>query len=120
MLDNQPNGYMDDVFNLLWQSKETPKALITAWRILLDRLPTSNNLIKIGVVGISSVCMLCKAAEESSQHLFLECVYAHRVWSLCFRWICILFVQHNDIKYHFENFHLPFMSTNQNKVWKGM
>ncbi|XP_068504282.1 uncharacterized protein [Phaseolus vulgaris] len=52
-LSNQPSGYTDDVFNLLWQAKATPKALITTWRILLDRLPTSNNLIKRGMMGIS-------------------------------------------------------------------
>jgi len=39
-LNNQPSGYMDDVFNLLWQSKATPKALTTTWRILLDRVTT--------------------------------------------------------------------------------
>ena len=119
-LSNQPSGYTDDVFNLLWQAKATPKALITAWKILLDRLPTSNNLIKRGMMGISPVCMLCKATEESSHHLFLECIYAQRVWYLCYRWFGILFVQHNDIKHHFENFHLVFLSSNQNKVWKGM
>ena len=49
---------------------------------------------------------MCQAKEESSQRLFLECVNAQKVWSMCFRWIDILFVQHNDLKCHFENFHL--------------
>ena len=58
--------------------------------------------------------------DESCQHLFLECKYAMSVWSMCFRWIGILFVQHNDIKIHFESFHLFQVSNSQNLVWKGV
>jgi len=72
------------------------------------------------MVGISPVCVLCKAAKESSHHLFLDCIYAQRVWYPCYKWIGILFVQHNDIKHHFENFHSVFLSSNQNTIWKGM
>lgn len=61
-----------------------------------------------------------KDTEESAQHLFLECIVAQRVWSLCFRWLGILFVQNKDLKNHFENFHLVHMNTKQNMVWKGV
>ena len=39
---------------------------------------------------------------------------------MCFRWVGILFVQHNDVKTHFENFHLFQISNKQNMVWKGI
>jgi len=33
------------VFSSLWQAKAKPKILTTAWRILLDKVPTRANLI---------------------------------------------------------------------------
>jgi len=49
--------------------------------------------------------VLCQTKEESCQHLFIECKYAQLVWSLCLKWLGILFVQHNDLKNHFVSFH---------------
>jgi len=54
------------------------------------------------------------------QHIFIECVVAQRVWSLCFRWIGIVFVQHKDILTHFEGFYLPQLSNRKNLLWKGV
>jgi len=45
LLANQGTGPSDDVFRLLWKTKAFPKALIIAWRILLDRIPTRHNLV---------------------------------------------------------------------------
>ena len=72
------------------------------------------------MVVSTNICVLCHEAEKSSQHLFIECAFAQRVWCLCFRWIDILFVQHKVVDCHFEHFHLPFFSTKQNQVWKGL
>jgi len=30
------------------------------------------------------------------------------------------YVQHNDLQYHFVNFHLEQVNNNQNLVWKGI
>jgi len=72
-----------------------PKVLVTAWRIPLDRIPT-----RTGGGGF------CNMLEESSQHFFLDCIIAQRVWSRCYRWIDILGAQNRGIKNHMENFHL--------------
>ena len=63
---------------------------------------------------------MCQDLDESSQHLFLECKHAQSVWSKCFRWIDILFVQHNNLRCHFENFHLVQDGSKQDLVWKGL
>jgi len=57
---------------------------------------------------------------ETSHHLFLECIVAQQVCFLCLRWMGILFVQHKDLKVHFENFHLVHLNTKQNLLWKGL
>ena len=68
----------------------------------------------------SSMYVLCKAAEESSQHIFMTCIFAQRVWLLCLRWMGIVSVQHKDLINHFESFHLTHLTTKQNQVWKGL
>jgi len=78
------------MFSSLWQAKDKPKVLTTAWRILLDRVPTRANLIRRRVIVNLFMCPLCNLSEETSQHLFLDCVFAQRVWSRCYRWIGVL------------------------------
>ena len=58
--------------------------------------------------------------EESSQHLFIECVFAQHVWSLCQKWLGIMLVQNNEIKFHFESFLCNQVSGKQILVWKGI
>ncbi|XP_068466451.1 uncharacterized protein [Phaseolus vulgaris] len=79
ILVDQRNGLGNDVFKLLWKAKALPKVLITAWRILLDRIPTSKNLMLRGVDMNSPLCALCNLFEESTQHLFLDCD-VNQVW----------------------------------------
>jgi len=90
LTNHQQVSIKEGVFCSLWQAKAMPRVLVTAWRVLLDRIPTRANLIRRGVLVNSPLCALCNTLEESSQHLFLECVFAQRVWSMCYRWIGIL------------------------------
>ena len=94
--------------------------MIIAWRILLDRIPTRRNLVSRGIIVSSSLCVFCNLSEGTTQHLFLDCIFAHRVWMMCCRWIGILGVHNKDIGSHFVNFHLVHMSENKNQVWKGV
>ena len=68
----------------------------------------------------STLCAMYQLKEESCQHLFLECKHAQWVWSMCFKWICVSFVQLNDLNMHFLSFHLSQASNKQNLVWKGV
>jgi len=68
----------------------------------------------------SILCALCQITEETCQHIFLECPFAQSVWTLCFKWLGVLFVQHNVLSMHYENFCLPQVSNNQNLLWKGV
>jgi len=104
-------------FVVYGKQKTMPKVFVTAWRVLLDKIPTRVNLIKRGVLVNSPLCALCNMLEESYQHLFLDYVFAQRVWSRCYRWIGILGAQNRGIKNHMENFHLIYLSNKQNQVW---
>jgi len=92
-LTKQSRGTQSDAFNFLWKIKAFPNVIVTAWRVLLDRIPTRVSLSRKGVMMESTLCAMCQLKEESCQHIFLECKYAHWVWSLCFKWIGISSVQ---------------------------
>jgi len=87
LANHQDIGEMEGVFSTLWQAKAPPKVLLTAWRVLHDRIPTRVNLYRRGVPVISPLCPFCSLSEESSQHLFLDCAFAQQVWSRCYRWL---------------------------------
>jgi len=120
LANHQDIGEMKGVFSTLWQAKASPKVLLTAWRVLHDRLPTRDNLSRRGVPVISPLCPFCNQSEESSQHLFLDCAFAQQVWSRCYRWIGVLGVHNNDIRNHMLNSHLIHLSSKQNQVWIGV
>jgi len=105
---------------LLWKTKAFPNVIVTAWRVLLDRIPTRVSLSRKGLMMESTLCAMCLHKEESCQHIFLECKYTQRVWSLCFKWIGISFVQQNDLNLHFMSFYLSNASKKLNLVWKGV
>ena len=109
-------GSLESVYGVLWQAKAMRKALITAWRVLLDRVPTNANLIRRGVPVDSPICVMCNLSQETSQHLFIDCAVAQRVWSGCYRWVGIVGVQNKEIRNHLENFYLIHLSSKQNQV----
>eukprot|EP00253_Pinus_taeda_P017560 PITA_17560 len=45
------------------------------------KILTAENLRKRGILG-PSICCLCREAEESNNHLFLECTFARNCWKL--------------------------------------
>jgi len=119
-LAKRGRGHPVEVFQLLWKAKAFPNVLTTAWRALLDRLPTRECLTRRGVMLDSNLCVFCQIKVESCQHLFMECDVVVRVWELCYRWIGILSAQHNELNNHFESFCLVQLSKKQNMVWKGI
>ena len=119
-LYNRTRGSPNRVFKLLWQVKAFPNVLTTAWRALLDRLPTKTCLLRRGVVVTSLLCVMCCSENESAQHLFVECIVAQRIWDRCLRWVGILSAQHRDIQSHFEQFTLCCINYKQNLLWKGV
>ena len=120
LLANQGTRPSNDVFRTLWKTKAFPKALVTAWRILLDRIPTCQNLMVRGITVNSPLCVLCNQSVETVQHLFLDCTFAYCVWTSCSIWIGVLGAFNKDICNHFLNFHLSNLSEKQNQVWKGV
>jgi len=77
------------VFAKLWKSPAPSKVVALAWKVFLNRVPTKVNLALRNVLNpeVSTLCLLCNGAEESSIHLFLHCEVASLVWSKLMLWL---------------------------------
>jgi len=58
-----------------------PSKSLVAWRLMQEKLPTDENLLKRGCY-LPSTCNLCKNSHEFAFHLFFDCPYAIRIWTI--------------------------------------
>jgi hypothetical protein len=76
------------VFGKIWKSAAPSKVCAFSWQLLLQRIPTRDNLRIRGVnVEANMGCPLCGNHEETEIHLFLHCNVAATVWYRICRWL---------------------------------
>eukprot|EP00253_Pinus_taeda_P007578 PITA_07578 len=74
--------YQNPIWNqwqIIWKSEAIPKVKFFNWLLLKGKVLTAKNLKKRGIIGPSR-CPNCCSAEETIQHLFLDCPFAKRCW----------------------------------------
>jgi hypothetical protein len=77
----------------LWRITCLPKSKLFMWSVLTNKVPTWDILQKRKFYGLGR-CSLCKTEGETTQHLFIDCLYIKEVWTKVsrimkqhFRWI---------------------------------
>ena len=108
------------MFEYLWNLKVMPSAQFYVWRALSDRISTKQNLHKRGEILGDTLCVLCGREEESTSHILVSCKVSIKVWNMCFGWIGISSVNHNDLIHHFEQFSCICFNQEGNKLWKSL
>jgi hypothetical protein len=81
-----------------WKSPAPPKVRAFAWQLLHDRIPTRVNLCRRQIIDVTGdlSCALCGVLTEDSNHLFIYCDVAMRVWAAVFVWLQMPFsLPHN-------------------------
>lgn len=63
----------------VWFSQATPKYSFMVWLATLDRMATMDRVSRWSN-RVDTVCVLCKNAPESKNHLFFECSFSSQVW----------------------------------------
>ncbi|XP_057456557.1 uncharacterized protein LOC130747595 [Lotus japonicus] len=83
------NGFSEDefVFRIVWKILAPSNAQALGWKILINRIPTKDNLLHRNVPLASTVCSLCLSLPESADHLLFTCSFAWQVWSLVVNWL---------------------------------
>ncbi|KAL0662481.1 hypothetical protein Bca4012_099318 [Brassica carinata] len=67
-------------YQTIWSKGGIPKHNFLAWLFTLNRCPTRDRLINLGL-SVDPNCMLCNTAPESRDHLLFQCSYSWEVWS---------------------------------------
>jgi hypothetical protein len=85
-------------FKNIWRSVVPSKVSALAWQILLDRIPSRENLCKRGVLHYDETrCPLCNTEMETTRHLFLHCPFVSAVWYALNRWLGVMVVPSRDV-----------------------
>jgi hypothetical protein len=80
-------------FKAIWKSPAPSKVAGFAWQVLLDRVPTRENLFRRKILQPEDdkCCVFCGVHMESIQHLFLYCGFVLKVWEQVFVWLRLSF-----------------------------
>ncbi|GKV18960.1 hypothetical protein SLEP1_g29268 [Rubroshorea leprosula] len=94
------------LFKRIWSKILPSKVAAFNWKVILDRIPKKINLLKRGIVKDTGdrKCVLCENEDEDSNHLFLNCSIARRLWQACANWWGITVTLHKDCWKTFQNF----------------
>ena len=109
LVDAPPErGLFDDV----WHKQVSSKVSIFAWRLLRNRLPTKDNLVRRQILHHDdTVCVTVCGSIETADHLFFTCDIFSRVWFLVLHWLHLYFVPPIEIRCHLLQFcHLAGLS----------
>jgi hypothetical protein len=94
---------VDDV----WHRFIPTKVSLFVWCLLLNRLPTKDNLLRRRIVQVDdTVCAYGCGEPESASHLFLECHVPNTVWLYVRQWIGIPTVLPCQVREHHTQFSL--------------
>ncbi|KAF2601029.1 hypothetical protein F2Q68_00009669 [Brassica cretica] len=66
-------------YALVWHMASIPRHATTTWLFVLNRNLTLDR-IQQWYEDALTTCLLCGLANESRDHLFFECLFAHEVW----------------------------------------
>ncbi|XP_039033520.1 uncharacterized protein LOC120169447 [Hibiscus syriacus] len=93
---------------LIWFPMNIPKISLIAWMALLNKLPTRDRLLKMGI-STDSICVNCSNSYESRDYLFSQCTMAVELWNsiLTLNRMKTTFLSWNE------------MVINASSLWKG-
>eukprot|EP00253_Pinus_taeda_P006485 PITA_06485 len=89
----------------VWESLALPKVNFFFWTLVHNKLLTGDNLEKRNIVGLHR-CVLCSNNFETTQHLFLDCIFAKQVWGFILQDFQISVPSQNSISNLFASWSL--------------
>nr|XP_043616196.1 uncharacterized protein LOC122588125 [Erigeron canadensis] len=69
-----------------WNKFAPHKVNVLGWRIKMNRIATADQLAKRNISTTLSLCPICKAQNETAEHLFLLCPFVDYLWSFILSW----------------------------------
>ena len=92
---------VDDV----WHRYIPVKVSLLVWRLLRNRLPTKDNLMRQSILHVNdSVCATGCGITEIATHLSLDCEMSYGLWLHVWNWVGLSVVPPGQIHDHFTQF----------------
>lgn len=88
----QPSQPQNKWFKFIWNPAVPPSKSFVVWRLLHNRIPSDEQLIRRGC-HLVSVCNLHSAVVETTDHIFLYCAFAKSLWN----WLSSAFNRQVDV-----------------------
>ncbi|XP_057789598.1 uncharacterized protein LOC131006455 [Salvia miltiorrhiza] len=79
----------------IWENFIPTRRSLVVWRVLHDRLPTFDRLIKQGMIT-PNFCPFCFSDEESISHIFWSCARVQPIWQELLQWFDMTQILHNS------------------------
>lgn len=94
----------NQVLGQIWKSGAPSRVVALAWKGLLNRIPTRDNLAWRNVmpIGANFNCVLCNETEEIVNHLFLHCAVSWKIWVAILTWIDVNLIIPADLFMHWK------------------
>ena len=73
-------NWYGNIYKKIWKLKIPPRASVFCWRLLKNRLPTKDNLLRRNINIQDQNCPLCGNAQEDVGHLFFNCNLTKGLW----------------------------------------
>jgi hypothetical protein len=81
------------VFSNVWRCAAPSKVCSFSWQLLLERIPTKDNLWKRRMLLVENLsCVFCDLDLETPTHLFLHCSCVSQVWHGIMNWIGVVLI----------------------------
>ncbi|KAJ0508930.1 putative reverse transcriptase zinc-binding domain-containing protein [Helianthus annuus] len=101
---------MEQEVMVSWSPWSSLKIKCFVWKLARHRLPVREKLASRGINISSLLCPFCNLHSENIDHLFIECQFSKRVWSLASNWSGFNLASHTsviDLLKSGENLGLP-------------
>ena len=94
-----------DLFDTVWQKQVPLKVSVFAWRLLRNRLPTKDNLLRRRVIHHDDIfCIDGCGSLETAIHLLFRCDIFGSVWHHLYLWVDISFIALDFVSDHLHQF----------------
>ena len=105
ILTTPVSSTFDATKDLIWHKQVPLKVSIVALRLLKDRLPTRNNILRRDIVqAAGATCVAGCGLEDSAAHFFIHCDVFGSLWQQIRAWIGVAGVDPFSITEHFLQF----------------
>ncbi|CAI8586508.1 unnamed protein product [Vicia faba] len=80
---------INGVLQRLWKTCTPSKTKVFGWRVMLNRLPTKDQLVRRWIIynEEDKVCVLGLNGLEDLEHLMFKCMISLRVWRKIYGWL---------------------------------